>query len=216
MSAFTAVRRILLGLLFIAGGVSGKLVLRGTNSPLALAAVGALLVGWGIVSVATNRAEAPRHGGSSEPVKRSTWRLVHLVSLATALVAFAGLTAWTRFLPVLRGSAWSLKDTLVRAGAVLSGVIFVVLALGAMLPLLLDRLEGRTFSAFVAARHVRSQKSGFLTVISVLSICGVALSSCALSSVVSVMGGFSHDLKRKILGNNAHIVIDTTAQTPWG
>jgi lipoprotein-releasing system permease protein len=79
----------------------------------------------------------------------------------------------------------------------------------------MDRMEGRTFVSFVATRHVRSQKSGFLTVISVLSICGVAISSCALSSVVSVMGGFSQDLKRKILGNNAHIVIDTTAQTPW-
>src|SRR5205814_10122763 len=83
------------------------------------------------------------------------------------------------------------------------------------LPFILDRLEGKSFTSFVSARHVRSQKSGFLTVISVLSICGVALSSCALSTVVSVMGGFSQDLKRKILGNNAHIVIDTTAQTPW-
>ena len=66
-----------------------------------------------------------------------------------------------------------------------------------------------------SARHVRSQKSGFLTIISVLSICGVAMSSCALSSVVSVMGGFSADLKRKILGNNAHIVIDTVEGVPW-
>ncbi len=30
------------------------------------------------------------------------------------------------------------------------------------------------------------------------------------------MGGFSADLKRKILGNNAHIVIDTSAQSAWG
>jgi lipoprotein-releasing system permease protein len=29
------------------------------------------------------------------------------------------------------------------------------------------------------------------------------------------MGGFSADLKRKILGNNAHIVIDTTSQASW-
>jgi lipoprotein-releasing system permease protein len=41
------------------------------------------------------------------------------------------------------------------------------------------------------------------------------MSSCSLSSVVSVMGGFSQDLKRKILGNNAHIVIDMTAGTTF-
>ena len=62
---------------------------------------------------------------------------------------------------------------------------------------------------------MRSPKSGFLTVISVLSICGVSLSSCALSSVVSVMGGFSQDLKRKILGNHAHITIDRQSAAAW-
>ncbi len=130
-------------------------------------------------------------------------------------VGFAVLTAWTLRLPVLRGSAWSIKDTLVRAGAILCGVVFLLSLLTALLPWVLDRLEGRTFTSFVGARHVRSPKSGFLTVISVLSICGVALSSCALSSVVSVMGGFSQDLKRKILGNNAHIVVDQESNAPW-
>ena len=130
-------------------------------------------------------------------------------------VAFAGLTLWTRRLPVLRGSMWTMKDTLVRAGAVVTGVLFVLWILASLLPVLLNRLEGQKFSAFVAARHVRSQKSGFLTVISILSICGVAVSSCAQSSVISVLGGFSHDLRRKILGNNAHIVVDTESQGAW-
>jgi lipoprotein-releasing system permease protein len=87
-------------------------------------------------------------------------------------------------------------------------VVLVLLLLAILLPWLFDRLEGRSFGYFVAARHVRAGKSGFLTVISVLSICGVAVSSCALCSVTSIMGGFSQDLKRKILGNNAHINID--------
>ena len=112
-------------------------------------------------------------------------------------VAFGGLTYWTHRLPVLRGSMWTLKDTLVRAGAVVTGVLLVLWILARLLPVLLNSLEGRTFESFVAARHVRSQKSGFLTVISVLSICGVAVSACAQSSVVSVLGGFSHDLRRK-------------------
>ena len=116
---------------------------------------------------------------------------------------------------MLRGSAWNIRDAAIRASAILTGIFVVILLLALILPYMLDQLEGRRFTAFVAARHVRSQKSGFLTVISVLSICGVAISSCALSSVVSVMGGFSQDLKRKILGNNAHIVVDTTPGTPF-
>ena len=122
---------------------------------------------------------------------RVVGRLVWRVAGPTVGIAFAGLTYWTVRLPVLRGSMWTLKDTLVRASAVATGILFVLWVLARLLPILLDWLEGRTFESFVAARHVRSQKSGFLTVISVLSIFGVAVSACALSSVVSVMGGFS-------------------------
>lgn len=146
---------------------------------------------------------------------RRVVRGIGLASGALLGVAFAGLTFWTMRLPVLRGSMWSLKDTLVKAGAIVSGVFFTLTLLSALLPWVLDRLERRAFESFVSARHVRSQKSGFLTVISVLSICGVAVSACAQSSVVSVMGGFSQDLRRKILGNNAHIVIDTESQVAW-
>lgn len=137
------------------------------------------------------------------------------ITFLTLAGLLALLVAWVRSLPTLRGAAWNLKDMLVRASTILAGVGVVLVFLALILPYVLDRLEGRRFTSFVAARHVRSQKSGFLTVISILSICGVAISSCALSSVISVMGGFSQDLKRKLLGNNAHIVIDTTSATPF-
>ena len=152
---------------------------------------------------------------------RATYRLARyartagLASGALLGLAFAALTMWTLRLPILRGSMWSLKDTLVKSFAIASGVLFLLTLLLALLPWVLDRLEHGTFESFVSARHVRSQKSGFLTVISVLSICGVAVSACAQSSVVSVMGGFSQDLRRKILGNNAHIVIDAESQAAW-
>ncbi|CAN5789520.1 hypothetical protein BH09MYX1_BH09MYX1_15680 [soil metagenome] len=139
--------------------------------------------------------------------------------LRTTLTVFAaglaGLVYWVRSLPTVHGSAFTLKDAAIRASAVVLGVATTIVLLATLLPWILDRFEGRTFSLFVAARHVRSQKSGFLTVLSVLGICGVAIGGCALSSTISVMGGFSQDLKRKILGNNAHIVIDNTAQKPW-
>jgi lipoprotein-releasing system permease protein len=129
--------------------------------------------------------------------------------------AFLALSFWTERLPKLRGSAWTLRDMLVRAGAIVAGVLFLVGTVVALLPWLLDMLERRSFSSYIAARHVRAKKSGFLTLISGLSIFAVALGSFSLSGAISVMGGFSSDLKRKILGNNAHIVIDTTSQSAW-
>lgn len=130
-------------------------------------------------------------------------------------VAFVWFTWWTERLPALRGSAWTVRDAMVRAGAIATGVLFLVGTVVALVPWWLDRLERGPFSTYVAARHVRAQKSGFLTLISGLSIFAVALASFSLSGAISVMGGFSSDLKRKILGNNAHIVVDTTAQVPW-
>lgn len=136
-------------------------------------------------------------------------------TLFVLVVAFGGAIVAVAQLPVLRGSAFSITDMLVRVVAILFGVSVSVTLLATLLPWILDRLEGNKFAMFVGARHIRAKKSGFLTVISILSIMGVAISSCALSTVVSVMGGFSADLKRKILGNNAHIVVDTVAQKPF-
>jgi lipoprotein-releasing system permease protein len=128
---------------------------------------------------------------------------------------FAGFTLWTARLPELRGSAWNIRDAAVRAGAIVTGIFFVVGTVVALLPWGLDRLERGSFTAYVAARHVRAKKSGFLTLISGLSIFAVFLASFSLSGAISVMGGFSADLKRKILGNNAHIVIDMTSQASF-
>jgi lipoprotein-releasing system permease protein len=82
-----------------------------------------------------------------------------------------------------------------------------------ILPWWLDLVERIGFQPLVAARHLRSNKSGFLAAISLLSIFAVTVSSCALTTTLSVMGGFRSDLKRKILGNNAHIVIDRDHKT---
>jgi lipoprotein-releasing system permease protein len=77
-----------------------------------------------------------------------------------------------------------------------------------MLPPALTLIENVGFKSLVAARHLRSKKSGFLAAISLLSVLAVGVSCTALTTTLSVMGGFRNDLKRKILGNNAHIVID--------
>ncbi|MGB0679867.1 MAG: FtsX-like permease family protein, partial [Polyangiales bacterium] len=75
-------------------------------------------------------------------------------------------------------------------------------------PHMLDRIEGCGYRPLVAARHLRSKKSSFLGTISVLAVLSVAFSTSALVTVLSVMGGFRNDLKQKILGNHAHIIVD--------
>ncbi len=127
------------------------------------------------------------------------------------LVGVVSLGMWAAKLPEPRGSTFILWHQLVRIGAALSGTFFVVGFMALAMPWLLDRIEGRGFIPFVAVRHVRSTKSGFLTVISFLSIAGVGVSAFALCAVVSVMGGFGADLKRKILGNNAHMKVEAGA-----
>jgi lipoprotein-releasing system permease protein len=133
-----------------------------------------------------------------------------LLQVVTAL-SFAVATVfgwWALSLPEPRGSYFILWHQLVRVAAALGATLFVVGAMALSLPAALNLLEGRGFIPYVAARHVRASKSGFLTVISILSIAGVGVSSFALCAVVSIMGGFGADLKRKILGNSAHISVD--------
>ncbi len=137
---------------------------------------------------------------------------------AVCLVGVVTLGFWASKLPEPKGSTFILWHQLVRIGAALSGTGFVVFFMALAMPWVLDRIEGRGFIPFVAVRHVRASKSGFLTVISFLSIAGVGVSAFALCAVVSVMGGFGADLKRKILGNNAHMKVEAGAHggfTDW-
>ncbi|MFT3766191.1 MAG: ABC transporter permease [Minicystis sp.] len=132
-------------------------------------------------------------------------------------IAFGVLTWLAMRIPKQHsGAPFRIKQEAIRFGALGTGVLFLLAVLAALLPIVLDALENRSFISFVSARHVRASKSGFLTVISILAMSGVGVSSCALCSVTSIMGGFGHDLKRKILGNNAHIVVDVDRPGGFG
>lgn len=64
------------------------------------------------------------------------------------------------------------------------------------------------FEVQVALRYLRARrKQTFISLISLLSMAGVALGVCALIVVLSVMGGFEGQLKEKILGVNSHVMI---------
>jgi hypothetical protein len=46
---------IIIGLVMIVGGASGKLALRGTSSSGALVAIGVALLGWGVFQLVRNK-----------------------------------------------------------------------------------------------------------------------------------------------------------------
>ena len=64
------------------------------------------------------------------------------------------------------------------------------------------------FEFFVALRYIFAlRKQSFIGVISLFAVCGVALGVAALIVVIGVMNGFTKDLRDKILGVNAHVIV---------
>jgi lipoprotein-releasing system permease protein len=65
-----------------------------------------------------------------------------------------------------------------------------------------------SYEFFISRRYLRArQKHAFISLISYLSIAGVAVGVMALIVVIAVMAGFEADLKTRILGGQSHIVL---------
>ena len=62
------------------------------------------------------------------------------------------------------------------------------------------------FELLLALRYLRPKRS-FVSIITLISVIGVALGVAVLIIVISVMSGFGHDLREKILGFNAHLTV---------
>ena len=65
-----------------------------------------------------------------------------------------------------------------------------------------------SFELFIALRYIFAlRKQSFIAIISLFAVCGVALGVAALIVVIGVMNGFTKDLRDKILGVNAHVLV---------
>lgn len=123
---------------------------------------------------------------------------------ALVVAAFVFVTATLPIQPAGEG-----LDALIEPVVRLSVTsVFALRVFVRLLPLAMRSFETLRFETLVAARHLRAKKSGFLAAIGGLSITAVAVSTAMLVGVLSVMGGFRDDLKKKILGNQAHVVVD--------
>jgi lipoprotein-releasing system permease protein len=63
---------------------------------------------------------------------------------------------------------------------------------------------------FVASRYLTSKrKEKFISIISVISIAGVAIGVAALICVLGVMSGFDNELKERLIGTSSHITVQS-------
>jgi lipoprotein-releasing system permease protein len=63
-------------------------------------------------------------------------------------------------------------------------------------------------SLWIAGRYLRTRRlSGFVTVLTGISVGGVALGVMALLTVLAVMNGFENEIQSRIAGTDAHIVV---------
>jgi lipoprotein-releasing system permease protein len=75
----------------------------------------------------------------------------------------------------------------------------------------LPRMSGLPFELLLALRYLRPKRT-FVSVITLISVAGVALGVAVLIVVISVMSGFDKQLRDTILGFNAHIEISVPNQ----
>ncbi|MBN1295205.1 lipoprotein-releasing ABC transporter permease subunit [bacterium] len=64
------------------------------------------------------------------------------------------------------------------------------------------------YELFIGLRYLRARrKQAMISIVSAISIAGVALGVAALIIVLAVMTGLANDMREKILGTNAHVVV---------
>ncbi len=65
-----------------------------------------------------------------------------------------------------------------------------------------------SYELFIGLRYLKAKrKQSFISIISLISILGITVGVSALIIVLSVMSGFEEELRDKILGVNAHLVV---------
>src|SRR5580765_945056 len=67
-------------------------------------------------------------------------------------------------------------------------------------------MSGLPFELLLALRYLRPKRT-FVSVITLISVLGVALGVAVLIIVISVMSGFDKQLRDTVLGFNAHLMV---------
>ena len=76
-----------------------------------------------------------------------------------------------------------------------------------------------SFSSRVALRYLWSRRSeAFITILSLISVLGVAIGVMVICTVMAIMTGFEHELRDKLASTQAHVVVNSIGGriTHWG
>lgn len=65
-----------------------------------------------------------------------------------------------------------------------------------------------TYESWISYRYLMAKKDRFLSMINFVAVAGIAIGVMALIVVIGVMAGFDRDLREKIIGTNAHIMVE--------
>lgn len=65
-----------------------------------------------------------------------------------------------------------------------------------------------SYEPWISYRYLMAKKDRFLSMINFVAVAGIAIGVMALIIVIGVMTGFDRDLRDKIIGTNAHILVE--------
>ena len=64
------------------------------------------------------------------------------------------------------------------------------------------------YESWISYRYLMAKKDLFLSMINFVAVAGIAIGVMALIVVIGVMTGFDRDLRDKIIGTNAHVMVE--------
>ncbi|MBP6342541.1 MAG: ABC transporter permease [Candidatus Omnitrophica bacterium] len=64
------------------------------------------------------------------------------------------------------------------------------------------------YESWISYRYLMAKKDRFLSMINFVAVAGIAIGVMALIVVIGVMTGFDRDLRDKIIGTNAHVMVE--------
>ena len=73
----------------------------------------------------------------------------------------------------------------------------------------------KRYEIFLALRYLKARrKQAFTSIVSFVSVLGIAVGVAALIIALALLTGFQQDIQQKIIGANAHIVVWTVGEAP--
>lgn len=70
-------------------------------------------------------------------------------------------------------------------------------------------MKSLAFSKKIAQRYLWSKRSeAFITILTVISVLGIAIGVTVITMVMAIMTGFEYELREKIVGTDSHIVVN--------